>query len=116
LSKSSLDHRATVAGTGFEVDENFLGHGIGSFLHQYPQVHHKVRRDDPEIILRPGMSFTIEPILTMCKTGGNLALGQDKFSVVSPGIPSSQWEHIVLITKDGCEILTLREDEKSPLQ
>lgn len=60
------------------------------------------------------MAFTIEPIITMCKTDGNLTMADDNWTISSPGVPSAQWEHIVLITKEGCDILTLRSDEKDP--
>lgn len=61
------------------------------------------------------MAFTIEPILTMCKTEGLLSIGRDNFSIVAPGIPSSQWEHIVLITEAGHEVLTRRAEEPADL-
>jgi len=59
----------------------------------------------------PGMAFTIEPIFTMIDCGDYLAMGKDDWSIVAPGIPSSQWEHIILITETGCEVLTKRSDE-----
>ena len=65
----------------------------------------------PEVKLVPGMAFTIEPIVTMASTKEMLAMGTDNFSIVSPGNPSCQWEHIVLITDTGCEVLTKRQDE-----
>lgn len=51
----------------------------------------------------------------MCNAEGQLALGDDKFSIVAPGIPSCQWEHIVLITDSGHEVLTKRSDEPKDL-
>lgn len=62
-------------------------------------------------ILVPGMVFTIEPIITMAPTENVLAVGKDNFTIVAPGIPSSQWEHIILITETGCEVLTKRTEE-----
>ena len=103
------------------MDENFIGHGIGKFLHQAPYVHHKrtpdspVRENAPDMVLVPGLAFTIEPILTMCKTDGLLAMGLDNFTIVAPGVPSSQWEHIVLITESGHEVLTRRPEEPADL-
>jgi methionyl aminopeptidase len=61
--------------------------------------------------MEEGMAFTIEPIVMMCDPGDHLMMGSDKFSIVSPGVPSSQWEHIVLITANGCEVLTKRSGE-----
>lgn len=47
----------------------------------------------------------------MAETKDQLGIGKDEFSVVAPGIPSSQWEHIIMITETSCEVLTKREDE-----
>lgn len=54
------------------------------------------------------MVFTIEPILTFFPTDveGSLALEEDNWTVVAPMNPSAQWEHMVLVTADGCEVLT----------
>ena len=57
------------------------------------------------------MAFTIEPIVTMASTKDMLMIGKDEFSIVSPGNPSCQWEHIILITETGCEVLTKRKEE-----
>lgn len=100
---------------GFEVDPHFIGHGIGKFLHQLPQVHHRFDPKNEDCILQPGMVFTIEPIVTMCSVEGQIHMAQDKFSIVAPGVPSCQWEHIVLITAAGCEVLTKRPDESADL-
>lgn len=88
-------------------------------MHQHPQVHHTGTRllteavgDSPDEIMRPGLAFTIEPIITMCETTDQLCMGKDRFSIVAPGIPSCQWEHTVLITETGCEVLTKRPDER----
>jgi len=62
----------------------------------------------------PGMAFTIEPILMM---SGNFRYLQfrDGWTYQAPGVPSCQWEHIILVTESGHEILTLREGETNPL-
>ena len=64
--------------------------------------------------MKPGMAFTIEPILMMDKEYKTL-LGDDKWTIHAPGQVSCQWEHIILITENGYEILTLREGEKDPI-
>ena len=56
------------------------------------------------------MAFTIEPIIMMNKYR-NLYLWEDKWTVVCPENPSAQWEHTILITENGHEILTLRDNE-----
>lgn len=62
--------------------------------------------------MKPGMIFTIEPILTIYPSNDYLFLGQDKFSVHCMGNPSAQWEHTILITEDGAEVLTERENDE----
>lgn len=65
-------------------------------------------------ILKPGMVFTIEPIVCLYPYK-NLYVLPDQWSIISPGNPSAQYEHTILITKTGCEILTLRPDERQLL-
>lgn len=65
-------------------------------------------------IMKPGMTFTIEPVVCM-KDYHELSMLSDNWTVIlPPNNPSAQWEHIVLITNDGHEILTMRENEKPP--
>jgi methionyl aminopeptidase len=65
--------------------------------------------------MKPGMAFTIEPILMM---SGNYqyVMWRDGWTISAPGVPSAQWEHIILVTDQGHEILTLREGETNPLE
>lgn len=63
----------------------------------------------------PGMAFTIEPILMMSNKFQYI-MWKDNWTISAPGVPSCQWEHIVLITEEGYEILTLREGEVSPFK
>ena len=74
-------------------------------------VKQALKEHDLDYILKEGMVFTIEPIICLNKYQ-NLYLLPDKWSIISPNNPSSQFEHTVMITKNGCEILTLRPDEK----
>lgn len=60
--------------------------------------------------MEEGHVFTIEPII-MLKPSDNIKTWNDGWTVVAPGIPSAQWEHMILITKDGREILTERSDD-----
>lgn len=57
------------------------------------------------------MVFTIEPIVAMIDSSLLLFMAEDQFSYVSYANPSAQWEHIILITEDGREVLTRREGE-----
>jgi methionyl aminopeptidase len=65
--------------------------------------------------MKPGMAFTIEPILMM---SGNYqyVMWRDGWTISAPGVPSAQWEHIILVTDAGHEILTLRDGETNPLE
>lgn len=69
-------------------------------------------KDFKDCTFVPGMTFTIEPIVTMASTDEYLSMGQDQFTIGSPGNPSAQWEHLMLITETGCEVLTKRTEEK----
>jgi methionyl aminopeptidase len=61
----------------------------------------------------PGMSFTIEPIIMMYPYE-ELYLWEDNWTVIAENNPSAQWEHSLLITESGVEILTLRKGETFP--
>ncbi|XP_055597952.1 methionine aminopeptidase 1D, mitochondrial [Uranotaenia lowii] len=82
----------------------FLGHGIGSFFHGPPDIFH-FDNNYPGV-MRPGMTFTIEPILTL--GGQDAAILEDDWTAVSvDNARSAQFEHTVLITDNGCEVLTV---------
>lgn len=61
-------------------------------------------------IMLPGMAFTIEPIIMMYPYD-EIYLWEDNWTAVCPNNPSAQWEHIVLITENGHEVLTKRNNE-----
>jgi len=88
---------------GLEVVPYFCGHGIGSYFHGAPQVLH-YGNDGPEIML-PGMTFTIEPILS--EGDWEVKSWPDGWTyTTSDHSRTAQWEHTVLITEHGCEVLT----------
>ncbi|MCH1603676.1 MAG: type I methionyl aminopeptidase [Synechococcus sp. MOX_bin13] len=98
-----------VKANGFTVVEDYTGHGVGRNLHEEPSVFNFRTDDLPNVTLRPGMTLAIEPILNAgskaCRTL------RDQWTVVTrDGSLSAQWEHTVLVTSDGCEILTDRGD------
>ena len=98
-----------VKGNGFSVVEDYTGHGVGRNLHEEPSVFNFRTDELPNVTLRPGMTLAIEPILNAgskaCRTL------KDRWTVVTrDGSLSAQWEHTVLVTSDGCEILTDRGD------
>ena len=98
-----------VKANGFSVVEDYTGHGVGRNLHEEPSVFNFRTDELPNVTLRPGMTLAIEPILNAgskaCRTL------RDRWTVVTrDGSLSAQWEHTVLVTSDGCEILTDRGD------
>lgn len=96
---------------GYTVCTEFIGHGVGKFMHMQPMVSHV--RNSSKYVMEPGMAFTIEPIV-MKNPYKELYMWGDNWSIVCPDNPSAQWEHTILITEAGHEILTLRVDEEIP--
>lgn len=93
----------------FCILPDFVGHGIGSFFHGPPMIyHHRNRASGREIgadKMLPGMTFTIEPIIL--ETPSKLKLWKDGWTwVATTGARSAQFEHTILITEHGAEILT----------
>lgn len=97
---------------GFSVVREYCGHGIGQVFHEDPQVLHYGRRGTGPV-LEAGMTFTIEPMLNAGKR--DVKLLPDGWTVVTKDHSlSAQWEHTVLVTPDGFEVLTLRQGETRP--
>lgn len=96
----------------YSVVREYCGHGIGKKMHEDPQVMHYGIPGEGAI-LKEGMTFTIEPMINQGKPdvkhiekdGWGIALTKDRML-------SAQWEHTILVTKTGFEVLTLREEEK----
>ena len=98
-----------VKANGFSVVEDYTGHGVGRNLHEEPSVFNFRTDELPNVTLRPGMTLAIEPILNAGSKGCRTL--RDRWTVVTrDGALSAQWEHTVLVTSDGCEILTDRDD------
>lgn len=94
----------------YSVVREFCGHGIGKKFHEEPQVLH-YGKAGTGIPLEPGMIFTIEPMLNIGKR--HVKVLPDGWTVVTKDRSlSAQWEHTILVTETGFEILTLREEEK----
>jgi methionyl aminopeptidase len=93
----------------FSVVEDYTGHGVGRNLHEEPSVFNFRTNDLPNVKLRPGMTLAVEPILN---AGSNACRTlKDRWTVVTKdGSLSAQWEHTIVVTSDGCEILTDRGD------
>jgi methionyl aminopeptidase len=90
---------------GYSVVREFCGHGIGRRFHEEPQVLH-YGRPGTGLRLEPGMTFTIEPMVN----AGRAAIRElaDGWTIVTKDHSlSAQWEHTVLVTETGFEVLTL---------
>ncbi len=86
------------------VVREYCGHGIGTKFHEEPQVIHYDDKDSG-VILEPGMTFTIEPMINLGKR--DIKVLPDKWTVVTKDRSlSAQWEHTLLVTPTGFEILT----------
>src|SRR5690606_35211433 len=92
-------------GNGFSVVREFCGHGIGQRFHEEPQVLHYGRPGTLEE-LKPGMTFTIEPMINAGRREIK-ELGDGWTIVTRDRSLSAQWEHTVLVTETGYEILTV---------
>ena len=93
----------------FSVVHEYCGHGIGKSFHEQPNVLH-YNSPKTGVILKPGMTFTIEPMINAGKRFTKLL--SDGWTVVTKDHSlSAQWEHTILVTETGYEILTLRNEE-----
>lgn len=91
------------------VVREYCGHGIGRGFHEEPQVLH-YGRAGTGMTLAPGMTFTIEPMVNAGKR--HVKLLSDGWTVVTKDHSlSAQWEHTILVTEDGVEILTPSQTE-----
>ncbi|MEO0422985.1 MAG: M24 family metallopeptidase, partial [Pseudomonadota bacterium] len=94
---------------GYTVVREYCGHGIGTQMHEPPQVLHFGRAGDG-LELEEGMTFTIEPMINQGKA--KVKTKKDGWTVVTADRKlSAQWEHTVAVTSDGVEVLTLRQEE-----
>ena len=95
-------HRCTIV-------REYCGHGIGKEFHEEPQILHYGQKGTG-LTLEPGMVFTIEPMVNAGKR--HVKLLPDNWTVVTRDRSlSAQWEHTVLVTEEGFEVLTRRPDE-----
>lgn len=89
---------------GYSVVRELCGHGCGVKFHEPPEVLHYGKRGTEELII-PGMTFTIEPMINMGKK--EIFIDENDWTAVTKDLkPSAQWEHQILITETGNEILT----------
>jgi methionyl aminopeptidase len=95
----------------FSIVREYCGHGIGRVFHEDPQVLHYGRRGTG-VELVPGMTITVEPMVNAGKR--DVKLLSDGWTVVTKDHSlSAQWEHTVLVTETGFEVLTLGAADRS---
>ncbi len=94
----------------YSVVREYCGHGIGLKFHEDPQVLH-YGQANTGILLEPGMIFTIEPMINAGKR--HVKLMKDGWTVLTKDRSlSAQWEHTILVTEEGYEVLTKRSEEE----
>ncbi len=94
----------------FSVVREFCGHGIGRQFHDAPQILHYGRRGTG-MVLEEGMTFTIEPMINAGKR--HIKILPDQWTAVTKDHKmSAQWEHTIMVTQHGSEILTHRDEEQ----
>jgi methionyl aminopeptidase len=99
-------------GNGFSVVREFCGHGIGRRFHEEPQILH-YGRPGTGLKLQPGMIFTVEPMINAGKAG--IRQLADGWTIVTKDHSlSAQWEHTVLVTETGYEVLTVSSGTPPP--
>jgi methionyl aminopeptidase len=94
----------------YSIVREFCGHGIGKKFHEDPQVMH-YGKPGKGITLKAGMTLTIEPMLNIGKRHVKI-LSDGWTAVTKDRTLSAQWEHTILVTDNGYEILTLRQEEQ----
>lgn len=97
---------------GISVVRDYGGHGIGKGFHEEPHVNHfPVRTPTP--VFEPGMVFTVEPMVNAGRYGVTM-LGDGWTVVTKDHSLSAQWEHMVLVTETGYDILTVSKGTQAP--
>ena len=92
---------------GFSVVTDFVGHGIGTEMHEEPKIPNFVSKEllENDIVLKEGMILAIEPMVNMGSSA--VKLGRDGWTVMTKDKKcSAHFEHTIAIVKDGCEVLT----------
>ena len=96
----------------YSIVKEYCGHGIGKEFHEEPQIVHYKNNDNEK--MQEGMCFTVEPMINLGRAN-TLLDKEDNWTVYTlDGKKSAQWEHTVVVTRTGCEILTHRKDDTIP--
>ena len=94
----------------YSVVREYCGHGIGKVFHEDPQVLHYGRKGTG-LVLEPGMTFTIEPMINAGRRQTKLNQKDGWTVTTKDGRLSAQWEHTLGVTEDGVEVFSRRSDE-----
>ena len=90
---------------GYSVVRDLCGHGVGLAFHEEPEVNHFGKKGTG-MVLVPGMIFTIEPMINMGTYEVFIDAADGWTVITADRKPSAQWEHTLLMTENGVEILT----------
>ncbi|HAR79888.1 MAG TPA: type I methionyl aminopeptidase [Succinivibrionaceae bacterium] len=96
----------------FSIVRDYCGHGVGSGFHEDPQVLHY--KNNFNLLLEAGMTFTIEPMINAGTWKVKVNRKDGWTATTADHMPSAQYEHTLLVTPTGVEVLTLRKDEDFP--
>jgi methionyl aminopeptidase len=100
----------TAKDAGFSVVKDYVGHGIGTEMHEDPKVPNFVSKEllRDDIILKKGMVLAVEPMVNMGKAGVRTL--PDAWTVVTKDKKcSAHFEHTIAVVSDGCDVLTARD-------
>jgi methionyl aminopeptidase len=102
-----------VVSQGCSVVRDYTGHGIGARFHEFYSVYHHADPNGENVVIEPWMTFTVEPMINL--GGWEVTTDRkDKWTVrTKDGSLSAQFEHTVLVTETGAEILTLTPSQKA---
>ncbi len=102
-----------VKSEGCSVVRQYTGHGIGKTFHEHFSVYHHIADDGDDVVLEPGMTLTVEPMINL--GGWEVVIDpRDRWTVrTKDGSLSAQFEHTVLVTPKGADVLTLTPSQKA---
>ena len=95
----------------YSVVREYCGHGIGKIFHEDPQILHYGRKGTG-LVLEPGMTFTIEPMINAGRRQTKLNQKDGWTVTTKDGRLSAQWEHTMAVTETGVEVFTRRSNER----
>ncbi len=115
LGAVSYEVQKCAEGCGYSIVKDYVGHGIGKNLHEPPQIPNYSISPSTGIVLKPGMVLAIEPMIT---AGSDvLEKDPDGWTIrTKDGKNAVHWEHTILVTESGPEVLTARKEELNDLR